>query len=307
MKSAQRAVAASAVATAFVLMTSVWTISAPALGAAAAAAVPAATPAAPAPAAAPGAPAAPKKAAAPAEQPVAVVNGFAISRTVFDFYVKTSTGKTLADLPPQAKDQLLDTLIRATILSQQATKDGLDKSSDTQSQVALTRLQVLGEAEANSYLKDKPPTDAQLHAEYDSAISQMPKTEYHARHILVASQGEAQIVLDQLKGGASFEELAKTKSTDSSKDQGGDLGWFAPATMVKPFADAVLALKKGETTPAPVQTPFGWHVIQLLDTREQAPPAFDAVKQRVQQLVQQKKIRAYQDDLMKTATIKKNL
>jgi peptidyl-prolyl cis-trans isomerase C len=305
MKSAQRAAAASAVATAFVLAVSVLTISTPALGAAAAA--PAAAPATPAPAAAPGATAAPKKAAAPADPPVAVVNGFPISRTVFDFYVKTSTGKTLADLPPQAKDQLLDNLIRGALLSQQATKDGLDKTSDIQSQVALTRLQVLGEAEASSYLKDKPPTDAQLHAEYDSAIAQMPKTEYHARHILVATQGEAQVVLDQLKGGASFEELAKTKSTDSSKDQGGDLGWFAPATMVKPFSDAVLALKKGETTPAPVQTPFGWHVIQLLDTREQAPPAFDAVKQRVQQLVQQKKIRAYQDDLMKTATIKKNL
>jgi peptidyl-prolyl cis-trans isomerase C len=304
MKSAQRAAAALAVATAFVLMASVLTISNSAL---AAAAPPAAAPTTPAPAAAPGTPAAPKKAAAAAEPPVAVVNGTPISRTVFEYYVKTSTGKTLADLPPQAKGQLLDNLIRGEILSQQAIKDGLDKNSDLQSQVTLSRLQVLGEAEANRYLKDKPPTDAQLHAEYDAAIAEMPKTEYHARHILVASQGEAQVVLDQLKGGASFEELAKTKSTDSSKDQGGDLGWFATSTMVKPFADAVVTLKKGETTPAPVQTPFGWHVIQLLDTREQTPPAFDAVKQRVQQLVQQKKIRAYQDDLIKTATIKRNL
>jgi peptidyl-prolyl cis-trans isomerase C len=304
MKSAQRAAAALAAATAFVLTASVLTISNSAM---AAAAPPAAAPTTPAPAATPGAPAAPKKAGAAAELPVAVVNGTPISRTVFEYYVKTSTGKTLADLPPQAKGQLLDNLIRGEILSQQAIKDGLDKNSDLQSQVTLSRLQVLGEAEANSYLKDKPPTDAQLHAEYDAAIAEMPKTEYHARHILVGSQGEAQVVLDQLKGGASFEELAKTKSTDSSKDQGGDLGWFAATTMVKPFADAVTTLKKGETTPVPVQTPFGWHVIQLLDTREQTPPAFDAVKQRVQQLVQQKKIRAYQDDLIKTATIKKNL
>jgi peptidyl-prolyl cis-trans isomerase C len=77
--------------------------------------------------------------------------------------------------------------------------------------------------------------------------------------------------------------------------------------MVKPFADAVVGLKKGETTQTPVQTPFGWHVIQLLDTREQTPPQFDAVKQRVEQLVQQKKVRAYQEELVKTATIKKNL
>jgi peptidyl-prolyl cis-trans isomerase C len=303
MKSASLAAAASAVVSVLVLAILAGT-SAPVIGAEAATPPPA-TPATPA--AKPAAPAAPKRAANPAEAPVAVVNGTPISRTVFEFYAKSATHKSLAELPPEAKSQLLDNLIRAQVLSQQASKDGLDKKEDIQSQISLTRVQVLGEAEASSYLKDKPPTDAQLHAEYDAAIAAMPKTEYHARHILVATQGDAQFIIDQLKGGASFEELAKTKSTDSSKDQGGDLGWFAPTTMVKPFADAVMALKKGETTQAPVQTPFGWHVIQLLDTRDQTPPQFDAVKQRVQQLVQEKKIRAYQDELMKTAAIKKNL
>ena len=299
MKSASSAAAASAAA---VLVLTLFAGPTPAYSQAAAA--PANPPAAAAKSAVP---AAGTRRAATGEPPVAVVNGAPISRAVFEFYVKSSTGKNLSDLPLDAKNQLLDNLIRGELLSQQAIKDGLEKKDDVQSQVALSRMQVLGEAEAGSYLKDKPPTDAQLHAEYDAAIAAMPKTEYHARHILVASQGEAQIILDQLKGGASFEDLAKTKSTDSSKDQGGDLGWFAPNTMVKPFADAVVGLKKGETTPTPVQTPFGWHVIQLLDIREQAPPQFDAVKQRVQQLVQQKKVRAYQDDLMKTATIKKSL
>ncbi len=67
----------------------------------------------------------------------------------------------------------------------------------------------------------------------------MPKTQYHARHILVTTQDEAQKIIDQLKQGAKFEDLAKKDSIDSSKDQGGDLGWFSPANMVKPFADAV--------------------------------------------------------------------
>lgn len=251
--------------------------------------------------------AAKKSASSTAEPAVATVNGLPISRTVFEYYVKSSTGKASSDFTPEQQSQLLDNLIRGELLSQQAVKDGLDKNSDVASQVILSRLQVLGEAEAGSYLKDKPATDAQLHAEFDSQIAAMPKVQYHARHILVATQGEAQFVLDQLKGGASFEDLAKTKSIDSTKDQGGDLGWFSPTVMVKPFADAVMSLKKGEVTPAPVQTPFGWHVIELLDTREETPPTFDAVKQRVQQLVQQKKVRAYQDDLLKTATIKKNL
>jgi peptidyl-prolyl cis-trans isomerase C len=238
---------------------------------------------------------------------VAVVNGTPISRAVFEYYVKNTTGKSVADLPPEVASQVLDNLVRGELLMQQAQKDGLDKTTDVSSQLVLMRMQVLGEAEANSYLKDKPASDAQLHAEYDAQIAMMPKTQYHARHILVSSQSDAQQIIDQLKGGASFEDLAKSKSTDSTKDQGGDLGWFSPTSMVKPFADAVTALKKGETTQTPVQTPFGWHVIQLLDTRDETPPPFDSVKQRVQQLVQQRKVREYQDQLMKTATVKKNL
>jgi peptidyl-prolyl cis-trans isomerase C len=297
MKSLPVAATAKAVATVIVL-TFVAGKPMPASSAEAAAAAPAATPA--------GA-AAPKRTAVPAEASVATVNGAPITRTVFEYYVKASTGKSSADLPPEARSQLLDNLIRGTVLSQQAAKEGLDKTSDVASQLTLTRWQVLGEAEANSYLKDKPATDAQLRQEYDAQVATLPKTEYHARHILVSTQDAAQQIIDQLKGGASFEELAKTKSIDSTKEQGGDLGWFAPNTMVQPFATAVVALKKGETTQSPVQTPFGWHVIQLLDTRDQAPPQFDTVKQRVQQLVQAKKVRAYQDELLKTATIKKNL
>jgi peptidyl-prolyl cis-trans isomerase C len=252
-------------------------------------------------------PAAGKHTAAPAEAPVAIVNGTPITRPVFEFYVKSTTGKNLSDLPPESRAQLLDNLIRGELLSQQASRDGLDKSQDVASQLALMRVQVLGEAAATSYLKDKPPSDEQVHSEYDAQIAMIPKTQYHARHILVASQDAAQQIIDQLKGGASFEELAKSKSTDSTKDQGGDLGWFAANTMVAPFATAIMGLKKGEITQTPVQTPYGWHVIQLLDTRDESPPPFDSVKQRVQQLVQQKKVRAYQDDLLKTAVVKKNL
>jgi peptidyl-prolyl cis-trans isomerase C len=77
--------------------------------------------------------------------------------------------------------------------------------------------------------------------------------------------------------------------------------------MVKPFADAVATLKKGEVTPAPVQTQYGWHIIQLLDTRETPVPPLDQVKDRVGQLVEQNKFHAYEDNLMKTAQIQKNL
>jgi len=133
----------------------------------------------------------------------------------------------------------------------------------------------------------------------------MPKTQYHARHILVANQAQAQKDIDQLKKGAKFEDLAKKDSTDASKNQGGDLGWFSPSNMVKPFADAVTSLKKGEYTQTPVQTQYGWHVIQLEDTRDAAPPPFDQVKQQLTDAVMRKKLQAYVETLKKQATIEK--
>jgi peptidyl-prolyl cis-trans isomerase C len=244
---------------------------------------------------------------APAEKPIATVNGVPISRAMFDYYVKNTAGKGVTELSPDQRAQLLDNLVRGEVIAQQAEKDGLDKTGDTASLLALSHLQILEQAGAEQYLKDKKPTEAERQAEYDSQVAAMPKTQYHARHILVATQDAAQKIIDQLKKGAKFEDLAKKESTDSSKDQGGDLGWFSPANMVKPFADAVASLKKGEVTPAPVQSQYGWHVIQLLDTRETPVPPLDSVKDRVDQLVQNKKFKAYQDELMKTAKVEKNL
>jgi len=94
---------------------------------------------------------------------------------------------------------------------------------------------------------------------------------------------------------------------DSSKDNGGDLGWFTPDKMVKPFSDAVLALKPGEYTHKPIQTQYGWHVIELVETRDLQPPPYDNVRQRLEQVVQAKKVKTFTDDLMRNAKIEKKL
>jgi peptidyl-prolyl cis-trans isomerase C len=249
----------------------------------------------------------PADTAKPASKPVATVNGTAISRDMYDFYVKNTAGKPVSELSAEQRAQLLDNLVRGEVIAQEAVKDGLDKTGDASSMLALARLQILQQAGATHYLEGKKPTDDELKAEYDAQVAQMPKTQYHARHILLPSQDTAQKIIDQLKKGAKFDELAKKNSTDSSKDQGGDLGWFSPSTMAPSFSAAVATLKKNDYTQTPVQTQYGWHVIQLLDTRETPVPPFDQVKDRVAQFVEQKKFRAYEDDLMKTAKVDKTL
>jgi peptidyl-prolyl cis-trans isomerase C len=243
----------------------------------------------------------------PQAKPVATVNGTPISRDMYDFYVKSVAGKPVSELTAEQRGQLLDSLVQGEVVAQQAAKDGVDKSGDAASMLALSRLQILQQVVATHYLEGKKPTDDELKAEYDSQVAQVPKTQYHARHILLPTQDAAQKIIDQLKKGAKFDELAKKNSTDSSKDQGGDLGWFSPANMAQPFAAAVMALKKTDYTQTPVQTQYGWHVVQLLDTRETPVPPFDQVKDRVAQFVEQKKFRAYEDELMKTAKVDKSL
>ena len=247
-------------------------------------------------------------AAAPATKPVATINGTPISRELYEFFVKTGSGKASSELTTEQREQALDTLVRAELVAQQAAKDGVDKQGDAPQQLALMRLQVLEQSAALNYLKDRKATDAETKAEYDTMVAAMPRIEYHAHHILLKSKEEADAVFASLKKGKKFEALATAQSADpGSKANGGDLGWFSPSGMVKEFSAALAQLKKGQTTEAPVKSEFGWHVIRLDDTRETAPPAFDTIKDRLAQRVEAKKFKTYEEDLLKAAKVEKTL
>jgi peptidyl-prolyl cis-trans isomerase C len=248
---------------------------------------------------------APATAATP---PVATVDGTPITRDQYDFFLKSLLqGRPTTELTPEQRGQILDEMISLDLLAAQATKEGVDKEPDVATRLDVVRMRVLADSESTKFLKGKEPTDAELQAEYATAVAAMDKTEYHAEHILVPTKEAADAAIKKIKGGAKFEDVAKADSTDSSKTNGGDLGWFTLARMAPPFADAVKNLKKGEMTSAPVQTQFGWHVIKLIDTREVAPPPFDKVKQQVANQVIQKKLQTYVDGLKKTAKIEKSL
>jgi peptidyl-prolyl cis-trans isomerase C len=244
--------------------------------------------------------------AASASPPVATVDGQNIDRDLYNFYAKGVTNKPANELTPEQRDQVLDNLIRAKVIAEQADKDGTTKDANTAALIELSRLNVIQQAVSEKYLRDRNASEQELRAEYETQVAQLPKLEYHARHILVATEAFAGKIVAELEKGAKFEDVAKRESMDS-KENGGDLGWFTPDRMVKPFADAVVALKPGEYTHAPVQTQFGWHVIKLEETRDVAAPPFENVKQRVEQMVQAKKFKEYVDGLMKTAKVEKKL
>jgi peptidyl-prolyl cis-trans isomerase C len=239
---------------------------------------------------------------------VAIVNGTPISRNTYEHYVQGVANQPASELTPEQRDELLDNLIRGELIASEAEKTGLAAKDDTRAVMALSRLTVLQQAASQDYLKNRKATDTELKAEYDTQVAQLPHTEFRARHILVNTEDYARSLIRQLDRGANFTQLAKKESIDtSSRDNGGELDWFTPERMVKPFADAVTRLDKGQITKDPVQTQYGWHVIKLEDRRDTAPPPFDSVRDRLVQIVESKKFRAHTDDLMASAKIERRL
>jgi len=244
-------------------------------------------------------------AAPAAASTVATVNGKKLSSDLYDTFVQAVTGGQMQEpLTDEQKSQMIDQLVNMTLAAQAAEKDGLQKDPKVAARIDLLRTQILAEAATDKYIKAHPVSEDEMKAEYDSQIASMPK-EYKARHILVDKQETAESIIRELEAGGDFSKLAKAESKDSSAASGGDLGWFSPQTMVKPFADAVMALEKGKYTTTPVKSEFGYHVIILDDVREPDAPKFEDVKPQLEMFVQRKKLQEYLDGLRKAAQVQK--
>ncbi|MDB5846890.1 MAG: peptidylprolyl isomerase, partial [Rhodoferax sp.] len=149
-----------------------------------------------------------------------------------------------------------------------------------------------------------PITDADLQAEYDKYVAANSGKEYKVHHILVEKEDQAKAIIASLKKGGKFEEIAKKQSKDpGSGANGGDLDWAAPGSYVKEFTEALVALKKGQTTDVPVKTQFGYHVIRLDDERTAQLPKFEEVKPQIAQQMQQQKLAAFQQELRTKAKV----
>jgi peptidyl-prolyl cis-trans isomerase C len=173
-----------------------------------------------------------------------------------------------------------------------------------QTQLDMARQEILVSAYLRDWVQKHPVSDDEVQKEYDKAKAQTGDKEYRARHILVDTEDEANTLIGQLKKGATFSELAQKNSKDpGSKDRGGDLDWNVPAAFDKNFSDAMVKLEKGKYTETPVQTRYGYHVIQLDDVRDTRFPALAEIKPRIQQQLMQQKIEGLVRELRAKAKV----
>lgn len=236
----------------------------------------------------------------------ATVNGKAIKQSLVDSIYKEAVSNGAKD-DGSLKANIVTQLINNELLVQEAQKSGIDKQPDFLAKQELRNRELLANTYLQDYITKNPIDDKTLQAEYDRFKAQMGDKEYKASHILVKTEQEAKDVIAQLAKNGDFAKIARDKSQDpGSKEKGGDLGWFPPAAMVKPFSDAVSKLQKGLYTTVPVQTQFGWHVIKLEDTRDAQPPAFDKVKNDLRKNMQKQHLQKLISDLQAKAKIVNN-
>lgn len=237
---------------------------------------------------------------------IATVNGKRINQSLLDFIIKNATdaGRKVDD---DARANIIDKLVTNELLDQEALKTGIDKSTEFQASQELALHELRINAYLKNYIKTHPIDDKALQTEYDRQVALIKGKDYKASHILVKTEDEAKAIIKKLSEGADFAKLAHDESLDTgSKEKGGDVGWFSPDNMVKPFSDAVAKLKKGEYSRVATQTDYGWHVIRLEDVRDTEPPSFDAVKDELRDSLQKQQLEKLVTDLKATAKIKIN-
>ena len=236
-------------------------------------------------------------------------NGTPIYKSEIDNKLKSMFGSKLpkgqADFdqfPKEVRENFIKNIITVKLITEEATKANVTESDEYKELLAEAKEELQQKVFVLGKLKDLA-TDEAVQQRYEQFVKeQSEKEEVKARHILVATEDEAKAIAEEIKKGGNFEEIAKEKSSDSSKDKGGDLGYFSKGQMVKQFEDAAFALKVGEVS-APIKTDFGWHIIKVDDKRKIAVPTFEEMKQKFKDEIGQKALQDYIEKLQNDAAI----
>ena len=249
------------------------------------------------------APPVPAALAAAASGPIATVNGVAIPPQRAELLVRQTLQQGQQD-GPQLRAAVREELINREIVAQEAAKSGIAKRPDFLSDLEIVRQQLLVDAYLREFARAHPLTDAEIQKEYDRIKAERGDREYKARHILVGTEEEAKSIVADLKKGAKFDELArKLSKDDGTKAKGGDLDWQTPATFDKDFANGLVKLTKGKYTESAVKTRFGFHIIQLDDSRSAQIPPLAEVKNNLVRGMQQMKISKHVEELRAKAKV----
>ena len=196
---------------------------------------------------------------------------------------------------PELRQGVINDLVVREVITQDIKKTGLLNKDNNALKLKLAQQNIMLDLWYGEYFKSHPITEADIQAEYERqlALSKGPKNskQYEVAQIMVATEAEAQDIINQINAGAKFESLAKEKSLEKiSGAQGGVVGWVFPSQLAPPINDLIVNMNKGVISQAPIKTGNGWHVIKVDNVRPFVMPPFDQVKNNIaQELAQQRR------------------
>ncbi|MES2015624.1 MAG: peptidylprolyl isomerase [Pseudomonadota bacterium] len=237
-------------------------------------------------------------------QNVAIVNGKAIPTSRVDVLVKQVVAQGQQPDSPQLRETIKSSLVAREVLMQQALKLGFDKSPDVKKQLDNVREDLVINAMMREYAQKNPVTEAEIKEGYEFYKKSQGDKDFHVRHILVENEADAKAIIAKIKNGAKFDELAKASKDPGSADKGGDLDWAPAGSWPKFFTDVLTGMQKGAVAAEPVKSEHGFHVLKLDDTRPVTLVPYEELKPRIENELQQNKVRAFQEQMVKKAVIK---
>jgi len=180
------------------------------------------------------------------------------------------------------KSMVLDQMISEKLLIQEAKNIGLEEDNDVLEQIKKMTEQILVQVLIEREILDKIKVNDEEVSEYyeQNKDSFTEKEQVHLYNILVETEEEAQDVLEQLKAGGDFSEIAKEKSTGPSAAQGGDLGYLTKGTIIPEIEEVVYALELEELSEV-VKTDFGFHILKITEKKPETVKALEEVKEDI--------------------------
>ena len=233
---------------------------------------------------------------------VARIDGINITRDEINRAAEDNF-ETLIQVPEAQQAFFLSSLVAIQkIAARNAISEGLANNNAVQQRLAYQKEKILHNIWVAEQVHARV-TENDIRAYFDTYVApELAKQnenveEVQARHILVATQGEAETVIKRLEKGEGFAALAGELSLGPSASRGGDLGYFLAEEMVQAFSDAAFALQPGGLS-APVETEFGWHVIRLEDRRVVPPPTFEDLSEQIRAFLEQQERNLFFDELL---------
>ena len=233
----------------------------------------------------------------------ATVNGQPLLASQLENLVRNQVARGATD-GPELRSALQNQMLSIELLAQEAKKRGLDKKAEVQAQINMVSKEILQQAMVDEFLSTQPLNETELKTEFDRILAQNAgRLEYSVRHILVNTEDEAKDIIKRIDKGEKFADLAKLSKDTSNSSKGGDLGWQTGAGLVPSFTVAMSKLAKGQVSKEPIKTEFGFHVIQVDDTRPVPLPSFEQARGDIETFILRQKVNNFIRELRSKAKI----